>query len=220
MIWNKHSRIGSRLFHEPRCNFWSASSSETKQEAYNLQSAADNGAVNFGSTFIDGNTGGASASANSSIAGGTQQTRANATGSAGNTATAGNTGVINQNTAATGQYGVSVGAGASVQTGGISAGAGSTVTIAEPTEAVAALNAALAIGAAAQNTSESVALEAMDALNGVGSGTGRGVMGQPPNTYAGESSPAPASNTRYFVEFVLVVAAALGITWIVRKHAT
>lgn len=212
MIFNKHSRIGSRLFQEPRCNFWSASSSTTEQKEFDLQSAADNGAVNFGATYQDG-SGNSVASANANIAGGTRATRATASGGAANTVSAGNTGVINQNTAATGQYGVSVGAGATVQTGGISGGAGSTITVAEPTEAVAALNAALAIGAAAQNTSESVALEALDNQNGIGTGTGRG-------TTTTASAPAPASNTSYLVEFGLVIAAALGVAWIVRKHAT
>lgn len=191
--------------------FWSASSSTTKQESTQLQAAADNGAVNFGATYIGGNTGGAAASANSSIAGGTSKTRATAAGGAANTATGGNTGVINNQVAATGQYGTAVGAGATVQTGGITAGAGSTITVAEPTEAVAALNAALGIAAAAQNTSESVALEALDAQNGIGTGTGRG-------TTPGGTS-APSSNTQYLIEFALVIAAALGLGYFVMKKA-
>ena len=166
--------------------------------------------MNFGATYIGGNTGGAAASANSSIAGGTSKTRATAAGGAANTATGGNTGVINQQVAATGQYGTAVGAGAVVTTGGVSAGAGSTITVAEPTEAVAALNAALGIAAAAQNTSESVALEAMDAANGVGT------------SQSGTSQPAasqPASNTQYLIEFALVIAAALGLGYFVMKKA-
>lgn len=202
----------------PLIGFWSASSSTTKQESYSLQAAADNGAVNFGATYIGGNTGGAAASANPAIAGGTRKTRATAAGGAANVqATGGNTGVINKNVAATGQYGVAIGAGAQLQTGGISAASGATVTIAEPTEAVAALNAALGIAAAAQNTSESVALEALDAQNGIGTGTGRGVVNAPGTT----TGAAPASNTRYLVEFGLVIAAALGLGWLaMRKHAT
>ena len=191
--------------------FWSASSSTTKQESYSLQAAADNGAVNFGATYIGGSTGGASASANPAIAGGTSKTRATAAGGAANVkATGGNTGVINNQVAATGEYGTAVGAGATVQTGGITAGAGSTITVAEPTEAVAALNAALGIAAAAQNTSESVALEAMDAANGVGT------------SQSGTSQPAasqPASNTQYLIEFALVIAAALGLGYFVMKKA-
>lgn len=190
----------------PLLGFWSASSSTTKQESYSLQAAADNGAVNFGATYIGGNTGGAAASANPSIAGGTSKTRATAAGGAANTATGGNTGVINNQVAATGQYGTAVGAGATVQTGGITAGAGSTITVAEPTEAVAALNAALGIAAAAQNTSESVALEAMDAASGVGPGTLTGA-GSPGST----ASSGLSSNTQYLIEFGLVVLAALGL---------
>ena len=91
MIRHKHNRLCSRLFIEPRCNFWSASSSTTKQESYSLQAAADNGAVNFGATYIGGNTGGAGASAqasaNPTLAGGTRQTRATAAGGAANTVT-------------------------------------------------------------------------------------------------------------------------------------
>ena len=208
MIWHKHSRIGSRLFQEPRCNFWSASSSTTKQESYSLQAAADNGAVNFGATYIGGNTGGASASANASFAGGTSKTRATAAGGAANTI-GGNSGVQNNQVAATGQYGTAVGAGATVTTGGISAGAGSTITTVEPTEAIAALNAALGIAAAAQNTSESVALETLNQQAGVGPGTGRGTA-QP-------GGSQPASNTQYLVEFGLVIAAALGLLWIVKR---
>lgn len=224
MIPHKHNRLCSRLFIEPCCNFWSASSSTTKQESYSLQAAADNGAVNFGATYIGGNTGGAGASAqasaNPTLAGGTRQTRATAAGGAANTVTptaiGGNSGVQNQQVAATGQYGTAVGAGAVVTTGGVSAGAGSTITVAEPTEAIAALNAALAIGAAAQNTSESVALEALDASAGVGPGTGRGTSASTTDT----GGIAPASNTQYFVEFALVIAAALGIGWLaMRKRA-
>lgn len=215
MIWHKHNPIGSRLFTEPRCNFWSASSSTTKQESTQLQAAADNGAVNFGATYIAGNTGSAQASANSAIAGGTAKTRAQARGGAANVPTGeanaagGVSGVVNKQVAATGTYGTAVGAGAVVTTGGISAGAGSTITTIEPTEAIAALNAALGIAAAAQNTSESVALETLDQQAGVGPGTGRGTS-QP-------GASQPASNTRYLVEFGLVIAAALGLAWIIKR---
>jgi hypothetical protein len=197
------------------------STSTSQQKAESFQAAADNGAVNFGASYIGGNTGSASVSQShaSSLAGqpvARGSTVVHAASSDTQSGSGGISGVNNQQVVATGQYGVGVGAGASVQTGGTTYGAGSTVTIAEPTEAVAALNAALAIGQQAVLSGESVALQAQNAQYGIGVGTGRGTA---PIDTSGSGS-TPASHTQYFVEFGIILAVVVaGVVYFQRRKS-
>ena len=120
-----------------------------------------------------------------------------------------------------GQGGVLLGTGASLQTGGTSVGtyAVNTTTnntTTEPTEAVAALNAALELGQQAEMESESVALGAQNASLGIGTNIPAVTVN---SSVSPSSTTGTSSNTRYFVEFGLVIAGVLGLVYFWKQKA-